>query len=65
MEDMQQKGYQSTRTWDETKSISSGKVFAVVEEAQLPMVNKRGDIWRQAYMQAISNLSKNMNRIWS
>jgi len=59
MEEMQQKGYQSTKTWEETKSVTSGKVFAVIEDGQLPMANERGDIWRQASMQAISNLSKN------
>jgi len=59
MYEMQQKGYHSAKTWEETKSISSGKVFAVIEDGQLPMANERGDIWRQASMQAISNLSKN------
>ncbi len=59
MEEMQQKGYKSVKTWDETKKISSGKVFAVVEDGQLAKAAERGDIWQQASMQAIDLVSKN------
>lgn len=59
MEEMQQKGYRSTKTWDETKTISTGKVFAVVEDGQLAKADERGDIWQQASMQAINLVSKN------
>ncbi|MEZ5105831.1 MAG: alkaline phosphatase [Draconibacterium sp.] len=59
MDEMQRKGYKSTRTWDETKSILSGKVFAVVENGQLAKAAERGDIWQRASMQAINLVSKN------
>jgi len=59
MEEMQTKGYQTTNTWEETKLITAGKVFAVIEDGQLPMANERSDIWQQASMQALKMLSKN------
>jgi len=59
MDEMELKGYHSTKTWDETKSISSGKVFAVIEDGQLPYAGERGDIWQQASMRAIDFVSQN------
>ncbi|MDO8898487.1 MAG: alkaline phosphatase [Bacteroidales bacterium] len=59
MKEMEQKGYQVTRTWEETSKINSGKVFAVLEDGQLLMAEKRGEIWQHASMKAIEMLSKN------
>jgi alkaline phosphatase len=59
MKEMEEKGYQVTRSWDETSRINSGKVFAVLEDGQLPMAEKRGEIWQHASLKAIEMLSKN------
>lgn len=59
MKEMEEKGYQVTRSWDETSRIYSGKVFAVLEDGQLPMAEKRGEIWQHASLKAIEMLSKN------
>lgn len=61
MSEMQQKGYQVTRTWDETEKIESGKIFAVLEDGQLPLAPVRGDVWQQASMKALDLLSQNKN----
>ncbi|MFW5757282.1 MAG: alkaline phosphatase [Bacteroidota bacterium] len=58
LKEMQDVGYQVTTSWEETRKISSGKVFAVVEDGQLPMAPERGDIFQDAVMQAIDIISK-------
>jgi alkaline phosphatase len=59
MSEMQQKGYQVTRTWAETEKIVSGKVFAVLEDGQLPLAPVRGELWQQASIKALDMLSQN------
>lgn len=59
LKEMQNKGYHVTTSWEETKKITDGKVFAVLEDGQLPMVPERGDLFQDAVMQAIDLVSKN------
>ena len=59
LKEMQQKGYQVCTTWDETAGITSGKVFSVPSEDQLPLARERGDIFGKACLHAIGILNQN------
>jgi alkaline phosphatase len=59
--EMAQRGYKVTSTWEETKSLQEEKIFAVLEDGQLPLAPERGTIWQEAVMHAISQLDKNDN----
>lgn len=59
LDEMQQNGYQTTNTWDETKNVTSGKVFAVLEDGQLPLAPERGDLWQQACIKALNHVNQN------
>jgi len=59
--EMDQRGYAVTTTWEETKLLQNEKIFAVLEDGQLPMAPERGTIWQEAVMHAISLLDKNDN----
>ncbi|WP_142532055.1 alkaline phosphatase [Saccharicrinis carchari] len=59
MQEMQQKGYQVCYSWQETKLAQMGKVFAVIEDGQLPLADERGDLFNKAILKALENLSAN------
>lgn len=61
LEEMKQKDYQVTQSWEETKQIAEGKVFAVLEDSQLPLADERGDMFQEATIHAINLLDQHEN----
>lgn len=61
LNEMQQAGYQVTTNWEETRKIASGKVFAVLENGQLPLASDRGGLWQEAVMHALQLVSQHEN----
>lgn len=61
LQEMAEKGYQICTTWEETDAVSDGKVFAVLEDGQLPLAPERGDLFLKATEKALEMLSKNEN----
>lgn len=59
LKEMESKGYHVVTTWEETKKISDGKVFAVLEDGQLPMAPEREKLFQDAVMHAIDHVDKN------
>ncbi len=57
--EMQQKGYQISRSWDEVAPIAKGKVFAVVDTLDTPIPKERGDLLARASLKALDILSQN------
>ncbi len=55
---MKERGYAVAMTWDEVKSVTTGKVFAPITDGQLPMAPERGTLWQDAAMHAIDLISK-------
>ncbi len=56
MEEMKQKDYQVSETWEATRQAKSGKVFAVLGEGQIPMARERGKLFPDACKHAVSLL---------
>ena len=61
VKEIEDNGYEVCSTIDETLAAQTNKVFAVLEEGQLPLANERGDIFEKATDKALSVLSKNKN----
>lgn len=61
IKEMEEKGYQVCNTLDETMNTENNKVFAVLEEGQLPLATKRGEVFPKATGKALEVLSKNKN----
>ncbi|MGQ8336998.1 alkaline phosphatase [Sunxiuqinia sp. A32] len=61
MDEMKNMGYQVESFWDKVSSIQKGKVFALLEDGQLPLYPERGDVFKDACMKAISILDQNKN----
>lgn len=59
--EMKEKGYEVCTTLDATLATQKDKVFAVLEEGQLPLANERGDLFQKATGKALDVLSKNEN----
>lgn len=59
--EMQQAGYQVVTTWEQTAALQSGKVFAVLEDGQLPLYPARGELFQNAAMHAVNMLASNKN----
>lgn len=59
--EMEDKGYQVCNTLEETLATENNKVFAVLEEGQLPLASDRGDLFQKATGKALEILSKNKN----
>ena len=59
--EMKELGYKICYTWEETEQITSGQVFAVLEDGQLPLAAERGDLFCKASLKALNILNANKN----
>lgn len=56
--ELQERGYQTPRSWETLESISSGKVFAAVDTVDTPLPSERGDLLARAALKGVDLLSK-------
>ncbi|MCY1722645.1 alkaline phosphatase [Prolixibacteraceae bacterium Z1-6] len=61
LDEMKAKGYKVCSSLEETLNTKDERVFAVLEEGQLPLANDRGDLFQKACEKALDVLSKNKN----
>lgn len=59
--ELEQKGYQVARSWEECKNLKSGKIFAVTDSVDTPLPAERGDRLAQSSLKGIELLSQNPN----
>lgn len=59
--ELEQKGYQIARSWEECKNLKSGKIFAVTDSVDTPLPAERGDRLDQSSLKGIELLSQNPN----
>ncbi|MCD8041559.1 MAG: alkaline phosphatase [Tannerellaceae bacterium] len=59
--ELEEKGYQTPRTWEEVEKIESGKVFSVPYPKDTPLPAERGDLLAKASLKAIELLNQNQN----
>lgn len=59
--ELEQKGYQIARSWEECKNLKSGKIFAVTDSVDTPLPAERGDRLAQSSLKGIELLSQNPN----
>ena len=57
--ELEAKGYQVARSWEEAKTIPSGKIFAVTEPKDTPVPAERGDRLAQSALKGMDIMSKN------
>lgn len=57
--ELQGKGYQVLRSWDELAKAKGGKLFTVTDSLDLPVPAQRGDILAKASLKAIEVLNQN------
>lgn len=57
--ELEAKGYQVARSWEEAKAIPSGKIFAVTEPKDTPLPAERGDRLAQSALKGMDLMSKN------
>lgn len=58
LKEMEERGYQIADSWAEVEDYKGEKLFAVVDDGQLPLAKERGDVWQKAALKAIDELSK-------
>jgi len=61
LNEMEQNGYQVCSSWEQTGLVEEGKVLAILEEGQLPLAAKRGDLFSRATTKALEMVSSNEN----
>ncbi len=59
--ELQTKGYQTPRSWEELAGIAQGKVFSVPYSMDTPLPAERGDLLARASLKAIELLNQNEN----
>lgn len=59
--ELEQKGYQVARSWEECKNLKSGKIFAVTDSVDTPLPAERGDRLAQSSLKGIELLNRNPN----
>lgn len=59
--ELEQKGYQVARSWEECKNLKSGKIFAVTDSVDTPLPAERGDRLAQSSLKGIEMLNQNPN----
>lgn len=59
--ELEQKGYQVARSWEECKNLKSGKIFAVTDSVDTPLPTERGDRLAQSSLKGIELLNQNPN----
>lgn len=60
-QELEQKGYQVARSWEECKNLTGGKIFAVTDSVDTPLPAERGDRLAQSSLKGIELLSQNPN----
>lgn len=60
-EELQQKGYHVSRTWDDLEKWNTSKVFCVPFDVDTPLPDERGDLLARAALKGISLMNKNKN----
>lgn len=60
-EELEAKGFQLPKTWDELSKITSGKVFAVPYPKDTPLPKERGDLLARASIKGMNLLNQNPN----
>ena len=59
--ELEQKGYQVARSWEECKNLKSGKIFAVTDSVDTPLPAERGDRLAQSSLKGIELLNQSPN----
>lgn len=59
--ELEQKGYQVARSWEECKNLKSGKIFAATDSVDTPLPAERGDRLAQSSLKGIELLNQNPN----
>lgn len=59
--ELEQKGYQVARSWEECKNLKSGKIFAVTDSVDTPLPAERGDRLAQSSLKGVELLNQNPN----
>ena len=57
--ELEQKGYQVARSWEECQKLKSGKIFAVTDSVDTPLPAERGDRLAQSALKGIELLNQN------
>lgn len=57
--ELEQKGYQVVRSWEECQKLKSGKIFAVTDSVDTPLPAERGDRLAQSALKGIELLNQN------
>lgn len=60
-EELQQKGYHVSRTWDDLENWNTSKVFCVPFDVDTPLPDERGDLLARAALKGINLMNKNKN----
>lgn len=60
-EELQQKGYHVSRTWDDLEKWNTSKVFCVPFDVDTPLPDERGDLLARAALKGISLMNQNKN----
>ena len=58
-QELEAKGYQVARSWEEAKAIPSGKIFAVTDPKDTPVPAERGDRLAQSALKGMDIMSQN------
>ena len=58
-QELEAKGYQVVRSWEEAKAIPSGKIFAVTDPKDTPVPAERGDRLAQSALKGMDIMSQN------
>ena len=58
-DELQQKGYHVSRTWDDLEKWNTSKVFCVPFDVDTPLPDERGDLLARAAMMGISLMNQN------
>lgn len=58
-QELEAKGYQVARSWEEAKAIPGGKIFAVTEPKDTPLPAERGDRLAQSALKGMDIMSRN------
>ena len=57
--ELNEKGWQTPRTWEELEAIKEGKAFCVPYDVDTPLPAERGDLLKRASLKGIELLSQN------
>jgi len=58
-QELEAKGYQVARSWEETQALKEGKIFAVTDKRDTPVPAERGDRLAQSALKGMEIMDKN------